>query len=159
MLQNDDEITSKSKFSNQDVQFSYPQHPALSNSLGGSTRGPLRGPIKAIFFGFLSGRFGSRSLFELNIIFFLFRKMWFLDSSTQNHAEPSWKYLKNSLWDPNPVKLNQNLEHGHVHHVPKAPSEGEILQKTRKLLFCWLHKLRNTRGKIWNIFRKYLWNL
>ena len=33
MLQNDNEITSQTKFSNQNVQFSYPLHPALSNNL------------------------------------------------------------------------------------------------------------------------------
>ena len=33
MFQNDYEITSKRKFSNQNVQFWYLRHPALSNSL------------------------------------------------------------------------------------------------------------------------------
>ena len=33
-------------------------------------------------------------------------------------------------------------EHGHVHHVPKAPSEGETLQKNSKHLFtCSVNKM------------------
>ena len=28
------------------------------------------------------------------------------------------------------MKLDQKSEHGHVHHVPKAPSEDRTLQKT-----------------------------
>ena len=35
--------------------------------------------------------------------------------------------------DPKHPKLDQKSDFGHVHHVPKAPSEGEILQKTKDL--------------------------
>ena len=34
---------------------------------------------------------------------------------------------------PKRTKLNQKSEPGHVHHVSKAPSEGEIRQKTKDL--------------------------
>ena len=60
-------------------------------------------------------------------------KQCFLDSSTQNHVESFGNFPINSVLDPKRVKLNQKSEHGHVHHVPKAPSEGEILQKTKDL--------------------------
>ena len=31
------------------------------------------------------------------------------------------------------MKFEEESEHGHVQHVPKAPNEGEILQKTKDL--------------------------
>ena len=94
----------------------------------------------------------------------------------KNHAEPLWNYLKNSVLDPKRVKLGQKSEHGHVHHVPRAPSEGKILQKNSILVFntlfnkvnisfykfnkgrvfCWLNRLRNTRG---NRYGKYSGNI
>ena len=53
-------------------------------------------------------------------------------------------------------EIGSNSEHGHVQHVPKAPSEGEIIQKTKDLSSCWLNKLRNTQG---NIYGKYSGNM
>ena len=53
----------------------------------------------------------------------------FLDSSPQNHAESSVNVIKKSVVEPNRAKWDQKSEHGHVHHVPKAPSEVEALQK------------------------------
>ena len=38
----------------------------------------------------------------------------FLDSSTQNHAEPFWNYLEKSVLDPKRAKLDQNSDFGHV---------------------------------------------
>ena len=40
-------------------------------------------------------------------------KMCFLDSSTQNHAESSRNFLKNSALEPKRAKLDQKSEHGH----------------------------------------------
>ena len=68
-----------------------------------------------------------------HFMFFFIDKICFWEASTQNHAEPSGNYLKKSVLDPKRAKLDQKSEHGHVHHVPKAPSEGEILQKTKDL--------------------------
>ena len=56
-----------------------------------------------------------------------------MDSSVQNHAESFGSYLRNLVLDPKRAELNQKSEHGHAYHVPKAPSEGEILQKTNDL--------------------------
>ena len=65
----------------------------------------------------------------------MLEKQCFLDSSTQNHAEPLWNYLKNSVSDLKLVKFNQLSEYWHVQHVPKAPSEAETLQKSMPLPF------------------------
>ena len=43
----------------------------------------------------------------------------------QNHLDMP---LKKQVLDPKHAKLDQKSEHGHVQHVPKAPSEGETLQ-------------------------------
>ena len=110
-------------------------------------------------------------LFGLKTVFFSF--------STQSHAESSRNYLKNLVLDPTCAKLDQQSEHGHVHHVPEAPSEGETLKKHPSFLkkqqnqflkskgYCWLHKLRNTRGKIdgtylgniYGIYEEYIRNI
>ena len=65
-----------------------------------------------------------------------------MSSSTQNHAESSGNYLKNSVLDPKRAKLNQNSDSGHVR------------------TYSWLHNLRNTQGKIYgtylgNIYMEY----
>ena len=65
-------------------------------------------------------------------------KRWFMDSSTQNHAEPIWNYLKKSALEPKRAKLEQRLSFGHVR------------------TYCWLNKLRNTQG---NIYGTYLGNI
>ena len=49
--------------------------------------------------------FWPPSVFKLDITVFD-GKTCFLDSSTQNHAEPLWNYLKKSVLDPKCVKLN-----------------------------------------------------
>ena len=41
-------------------------------------------------------------------------KSCFVDSSTQNHAEPLWNYLKKSVLDPKCAKLDQDSHFGHV---------------------------------------------
>ena len=46
--------------------------------------------------------------------------MFFLDSSTQNHAELFHNCLKKSVLEPNRMKLDQKSALGHVHHVPKV---------------------------------------
>ena len=47
----------------------------------------------------------------------------------QNDAESFINFVKIIFLDPKRAKLNQKSEYGHVQHVPKAPSEGEALQK------------------------------
>ena len=42
-----------------------------------------------------------------HILRFLVSKPCFLDSSTQNHAEPLWNYLKKSVLDPKRAKCDQ----------------------------------------------------
>ena len=54
----------------------------------------------------------------------------FLDFSRQNHAESSGSYLKNLVLEPKRAKLDQKSDFGHVRN------------------YSWLHKLRNTQGKI-----------
>ena len=49
------------------------------------------------------------------------------------YAKPSRNYVKKSVLEAKRAKLNLKSEHGHVHHVPKAPSEGDMLQKTKDL--------------------------
>ena len=62
----------------------------------------------------------------------------FFSFCIKNHAESlsSIDFVKIPFLDPKrakfSAKLDQKSEHGHVHHVPKAPSEGEILQKTKE---------------------------
>ena len=58
-----------------------------------------------------------------------------LGASTQNHVESRGNYVKKSVWEPKCGKLNEKSELGHVRHVPKAPSEGETLQKKHPLFF------------------------
>ena len=58
----------------------------------------------------------------------------FWDSSAQNHAEPSWNYLKKSVLDPKRAKLNQNSDFAHVRTYSR------------------LHTLRNTQGKIYGTY-------
>ena len=60
----------------------------------------------------------------------LIKKPCFLDSSTQNHAESCGNYLKHAVSDPKRAKLNQNSDFDHVR------------------TYSWLHKLRNTQGKV-----------
>ena len=67
---------------------------------------------------------------SLRLLYFGVSKPWFLSSYTQNHAEPLWNYLKKSVLDPKRAKLIQNADVGHVR------------------IYSWLHKLRNTQGKI-----------
>ena len=62
--------------------------------------------------------FESRSFF-INMTFSM-EKQCFWDSSIQNHAESSGNYLKKSVLDPKHAKLDQQPEHGHVHHAPEA---------------------------------------
>ena len=51
-----------------------------------------------------------------------------------------WSFIKKSALHPKCTKLNQNSDYGHVR------------------TYSWLHKLRNTRENMWNIFRKHIWN-
>ena len=67
----------------------------------------------------------------------------FLDSSTQNDAESSGNYVEKPIWDPKGEKLDEKSEFGHVQqdhelfgHVPKAPNEGESLQKNNVFCTC-----------------------
>ena len=51
----------------------------------------------------------------VGIIFrFLWGEMCFWDSSTQNHAEPSWNYLRKSVLDPKRGKLDQKSGFWHL---------------------------------------------
>ena len=56
--------------------------------------------------------------------------MWFLNFSDKNDAESSINFVKIPFLDPKRAKLNQNSDFGHVR------------------TYSWLHKLRNTQGKI-----------
>ena len=60
----------------------------------------------------------------------LVSKPCFLNSSTQNHVEPAWNYLKKSALDPKYAKLYQKSDFGHVR------------------THSWLDKLRNLQRKI-----------
>ena len=64
------------------------------------------------------------------ILRFLVSKPCFFSFSTQSHAESSKKFVENSVLDPKHAKLDQNSDFGHVR------------------TYSWLHKLRNTQGKI-----------
>ena len=98
--------------------------------------------------------------FNGNTMFFSFSK--------QNQTESSRNFVKNSVLDPKRAKLDRKSEHGHIHHVPKAPSEGETLQKNippferqknrfmKSKSYSWLHNLRNKQG---NIHGKYSGNI
>ena len=67
------------------------------------------------------------------------------------YAESSRHFLKKSVWDPKRAKLDQNSDFGHVR------------------TYSWLHKLRNTQGKIYGtylgnryiygIYREYIRNI
>ena len=77
------------------------------------------------------------------------QKTMFLDSSMQNHVEPLWDYLKKSVLEPKHATFNQNSDFGHVR------------------TYSWLHKLRNTQGKIYGtylgniygIYKEYIRNI
>ena len=61
-------------------------------------------------------------------------KNMFFSFSKQNHAESSRNFLKESVLDPKHVKVDQNSDFGHVR------------------AYSWLHRLRNTQGKIYGTF-------
>ena len=75
--------------------------------------------------------------------------MWFGDSSVQNHAESFGNNIKNLVLDPKRAKFNKNSDFGHVR------------------TYSWLHKLRNTQGKIYGtnlgniygIYKEYIRNI
>ena len=64
-------------------------------------------------------------------------------------SESFRNFVKNSVWDPKRAKLNQNSDFGHVR------------------TYSWLHKLRNTQGKIYGtylgnicgIYKEYIRNI
>ena len=56
--------------------------------------------------------------------------MWFLSFSNKNHAESSKNFVKIPFLEPKRAKLDQNSSFSHVRAL------------------SWLHKLRNTQGKI-----------
>ena len=62
-------------------------------------------------------------------------------SSTQNHAESFRNFVKNSVLDPTRAKLNQNSDFGHVR------------------TYSWLHKLRNTQGKIYGTYLRIIYGI
>ena len=70
---------------------------------------------------------------------------WFLSFSGKNDAESLCHFVKIPFLDPKRAKLDKNSDFRHVR------------------TYSWLHKLRNTQGKIhgwqWNISRKYIWNI
>ena len=68
------------------------------------------------------------------------RVFWTPRSKTmQNH-------LKKSVLDPKRTKLDSKSSHGHVHHIPKAPSEGETIQKITSLFERQQNQLLKTKS-------------
>ena len=61
-------------------------------------------------------------------------KPCFFSFSTQNHAESSRNFVKNSFLNPKRPKFNQNSDFGHAR------------------TYSWLHKLRNTQGEIYGTY-------
>ena len=58
--------------------------------------------------------FSSPGLFFSWIECFLMEHTCFMDSSTQNHAEALWNYLKTSVWDPKCAKFDQKSGFWHL---------------------------------------------
>ena len=97
-------------------QFSHVSGPKLS----------FWGNLQMIMHGFAARV--QKTLFVIKIT-------WCLSFSGKNDAESSRNFVKNLVLDPKRAKLDQKSEHGHVHHVPKAPSEGEIIQEKHFFFF------------------------
>ena len=68
------------------------------------------------------------------ILRFWVKTPWFLSFSNKSHAEPSINFVKNSVLNPKCAKLDQTSDFGHVR------------------TYSWLHKLRNTQGKIYGTY-------
>ena len=87
----------------------------------------------------------NRAWFFFVFWFLLDSKPCFLSFSTQNHAESSRNYLKNSVSDRKRAKLNQKSYFGHVR------------------TYCWLNKLRNTQrnicGNYWRNIYIYIYGI
>ena len=78
---------------------------------------------------YFPGFFGYLWIFN-QILRFLMKITWFLSFSNKNDAESSINFVKIPFLDPKRAKLDQNSDFRHVR------------------TYSWLHKLRNTQGKI-----------
>ena len=75
------------------------------------------------FWGYFQDCWSNIRFFRKNNVFFSF--------SGKGHAESSINFVKITFLDPKRAKLDQNSDFGHVR------------------TYSWLHKLRNTQGKIY----------
>ena len=80
------------------------------------------------------------SLIFLYVFCFLVSKQCFLSFSTQNHAESSRNFVKNSFLNPKPTKFDQNSDFGLCRACQGQSRRTSPCQQNRFLL-CFFQKL------------------
>ena len=144
----DDEITHlylKNKFWNEREQFWYLHHPALSYSLIGKHYFfrifELFWILLVIFHGF-----------NIILILFCFETVFFglLDAKPYRTI---MKLPQKLSFGPEACEIWPKVGTWTCPSCPKSSKWGRNPPENKGLVFCWLHKSRNTQG---NIYGKYL---